>query len=206
MYSLNICFQDHDLLIVNKPSGLLTVPGLSTPDNLFDSIRQTFPNARTVHRLDMATSGLVIFALNHPAQKAMGKCFEHRTIHKTYIAEVYGQLDSAYGEINLPLICDWENRPKQKIDWEKGKKAITFYKKLSTQNNTTRVILTPHTGRSHQLRVHMLTIGHPIIGDPFYNINDSQSISSRLHLHASELSFTHPINNTPVHIVSKTPF
>jgi len=202
------CYQDDDLLIVNKPSGLLCVPGLSSPDNLFDRILKQFPHARTVHRLDMGTSGLIIFALNPESQKYMGKLFEQRKIYKRYLAEVNGELSQHVGEVHLPLLCDWENRPKQRVDWENGKKGITFFKKISfnTTQQTTRVQLEPHTGRSHQLRVHMLSIGHPIIGDELYNTNNSHKKATRLHLHATELRFTHPKTHEPIQILCEPDF
>ena len=202
------CYQDDNLLIVNKPSGLLCVPGLSSPDNLFDRILKQFPDARTVHRLDMGTSGLIIFALNPETQKYMGQLFEQRKIYKRYLAEVNGELVQHVGEVHLPLLCDWENRPKQRVDWENGKKGITFFKKLSfnTQQQTTRVQLEPHTGRSHQLRVHMLSIGHPIIGDELYNTNNSHKKAIRLHLHATELCFAHPKTGEPMQIVCEPDF
>lgn len=193
-------YEDEHLLIVNKPAGLLCVPGLSDPDNLHDRVLKHNPNARVVHRLDMATSGLVIFALNHPAQKAMGKLFENRKIHKEYIAVLYGILTASFGEIELPLICDWEKRPKQKVDWDKGKSAFTQYERIHINDESTRVILRPITGRTHQLRVHMLALGHPILGDNFYFLNGSDSISDRLHLHAWQLRFKHPISGTPLTI------
>ena len=208
MNHFTTCYQDDDLLIVNKPSGLLCVPGLSSPDNLFDRILKQFPQARTVHRLDMGTSGLIIFALNPESQKNMGKLFEQRKIYKRYLAEVNGELSQHVGEVHLPLLCDWENRPKQRVDWENGKKGITFFKKLSfnTAQQTTRVQLEPHTGRSHQLRVHMLSIGHPIIGDDLYNTNNSHKKATRLHLHATELRFTHPKTHEPMQILCEPDF
>ena len=208
MNNIDICYHDDDLLIVNKPAGLLCVPGLSTPDNLYDRILKKFPEARTVHRLDMATSGLIIFALNHPIQKAMGKLFEQRKINKSYLADIDGELIHEFGEIQLPLLCDWENRPKQRVDWENGKKGITFFQKLTfnAMSNTTRIKLIPHTGRSHQLRVHMLSIGHPIIGDEFYHTNNSNKKSTRLHLHATELNFIHPLTDNLIQIMCEPSF
>ncbi len=167
---IEIVYQDNDFVVANKPSGLLCVPGLSEPDNLFDRVKCQYANARVVHRLDMPTSGLVIFALHHEAQKQMGKLFELRQVRKTYSAKVYGELQALCGEIESPLICDWPNRPKQKIDWLSGKPASTFFEKQEylSEENVTRIKLYPHSGRTHQLRVHMLQIGHPILGDQFY--------------------------------------
>ena len=203
---IDIIFEDRDLLVVNKPSGLLCVPGLSSPDNLFDRVKSYNPNARTVHRLDMGTSGLVIFALNYDAQKAMGKLFENRQIKKQYSARVIGKLASQYGEINAPMLCDWPNRPKQKIDWLNGKQANTFYRVISKNAGSTLIELMPHTGRTHQLRLHMLNIGHPILGDEFYNLNGSEKKADRLLLHAEYLSFVHPIKQQKVNIKAMANF
>ena len=191
---LTIVYEDEHLLIVNKPSGLLCVPGLSDPDNLFDRVLKRYPNARVVHRLDMSTSGMVIFALNHPAQKRLGHMFEHKKIQKRYIAELSGQLDHKYGEVASPLICDWVNRPVQKVDWLKGKLSLTHYRVIEQSASGSRVELTPITGRTHQLRLHMLQIGHPILGDNFYNIENSHMQAERLMLHAFQLQFAHPVD------------
>lgn len=199
-----IIFRDAHFIAVNKPSGLLCVPGLKEPDNLFDRVKSEFASARVVHRLDMGTSGLVLFALNKETQAAMGKLFEQRKISKIYIAKVSGQVAPSSGEIHSPLICDWPARPKQKIDWLAGKPSSTCFKVLerNPHENHSRVQLLPYTGRSHQLRVHMLQIGHPILGDELYNpaaSSDSSSDSqSRLYLHAQALSFIHPFNGTPL--------
>ena len=205
---INIVYQDDDLVIVHKPSGLLCVPGLSEPDNLYDQVKASFANARVVHRLDMATSGLVIFALNYEAQKGLGRLFETRKINKTYRARIFGQLHEASGEIHSPLICDWPNRPKQKIDWIGGKQASTFFEKLrfNALHNFTEVKLTPHTGRTHQLRVHMMQLGHPILGDNFYAFEQARAAASRLCLHAEKLEFTHPISREPMDITTAPNF
>lgn len=199
---LNIIYQDTDLLIVNKPSGLLSVPGLSSPDNLLDRALKPFPNARMVHRLDMSTSGLIIFALNYETQKALNKKFQNREIQKTYTAELYGLVTQEQGEISCPLICDWPNRPRQKIDWLSGKASHTFLTVLSRNKETfsTRVQLKPITGRSHQLRVHTLGIGHPILGDQLYSIEGSEQKAHRLLLHAHTLAFLHPTSKKEVFV------
>jgi len=186
---LDIIYQDRDLLVVNKPADLLCVPGLSHSDNLFDRIRTRFPNVRTVHRLDMATSGLVIFALNHPSQKSLGKQFEQRKIKKQYLAVVSGALSASSGEIVMPLICDWPNRPRQIVDWQGGKSAHTVFKRLQINKHSSLLQLHPITGRSHQLRVHCQAIGHAILGDGLYNPEDP---TERLMLHAESIQFTHP--------------
>lgn len=205
---INIVHQDDDIVVVNKPSGLLCVPGLKEPDNLFDRILSAFPNARVVHRLDMSTSGMVIFALNHSAQKNLGQMFEQKRIQKYYIAEVYGKLHVDYGEVICPLICDWERRPIQKIDWLEGKSAHTQFETLQRYDEQlkTRVRLTPITGRTHQLRLHMLSIGHPILGDAMYNLQQSQQMAERLLLHAQSLNFTHPISKKTISLFCPADF
>lgn len=205
---LDIVFQDDDIIVANKPSGLLCVPGLSEPENLFDQVKVRFPNARVVHRLDMSTSGLIIFALHYDAQKALGKLFETRQISKTYIAHVYGEVEQHCGEVHSPIICDWPNRPKQKIDWINGKAATTFFQKMrfDKKNNFTEIRLSPHTGRTHQLRVHMMQIGHPILGDNFYADQLARDASPRLCLHALKLEFIHPISGAKLHITQEADF
>jgi len=203
---ISILYEDDDLIIVDKPSGLLCVPGLSDPDNLHDRVLTYHKNARVVHRLDMATSGLVIFALNHEAQKRLSKMFEHKTIQKRYIAVVAGNVSENEGEIMSPLICDWESRPKQKVDWLSGKWSHTQYQVLERKNNSSRICLTPHTGRTHQLRVHMEQLGHPIFGDQLYchpGINDR---ADRLLLHAKSLVFTQPITQKPISVILEPSF
>ena len=198
--NITIIYQDPDLLIVNKPSGLLCVPGLVDPDNLHDRVKQHFANARVIHRLDMATSGLVIFALHYEAQKAMGRLFEQRQMQKQYTAIVHGQMHQSYGEIHSPLICDWPNRPLQKVDWLSGKASLTYYRLQEQHATQSRVELHPITGRTHQLRVHMLQIGHPILGDNLYNLDNSQQQAKRLLLHATQLNFKQPLTGENLEI------
>lgn len=196
---LEILYKDDDFIVLNKTSGILTVPGrlLEHQDCLENRVLRVLPTATIVHRLDMATSGIMIMALNKTAHVDISRQFEKREISKRYIARVYGQIKVTSGEINVPLINDWPNRPKQKIDHEKGKKAQTYYKVLANEENnngikTTLVALTPITGRSHQLRVHMLALGHPILGDRLYAPPKALMASSRLQLHAESISFKHP--------------
>ncbi len=205
---LNIIYQDDDFIAVDKPSGLLSVPGLREPDNLHDRVKTVFANARVVHRLDMSTSGIVLFALHHEAQKRIGKLFEQRLMNKHYVAIINGVLTQQQGEVHSRLICDWPNRPKQKVDWQNGKHASTYYSVISRdqEKNNTRVKLKPITGRTHQLRVHMLQLGHPILGDKLYNQNDSENQYERLTLHADFLSFAHPFDSRPIIIQSKAGF
>src|SRR5690554_5283034 len=167
---LSVLYQDNDILVLNKQAGLLTVPGKAPEhyDSVIWRVQRALPTARIVHRLDMATSGLLLMALHKPAQGHLGKQFEQRLVDKRYEAVVYGHLANDRGEINLPLRCDWPNRPKQMVDHETGKAAQTFYQVLERGSTWSRVALTPITGRSHQLRVHMLALGHPIQGDRLY--------------------------------------
>ncbi len=205
-----ILYQDDSLLIVDKPANLLTTPGRGEDkqDCLISRLLMTYPNARIIHRLDMATSGIVVLALTHAAQVAMGHLFERRLIDKTYVAIVDGELSEASGEINKPLICDWENRPIQKVCFETGKPALTYYERIDYDRaqHTTRVKLKPKTGRSHQLRVHMLSLGHSILGDYFYAPEPILKKSERLLLHASEIAFEHPVSKQAIVIQSSIPF
>jgi len=208
--TIPILYEDDDLLIVNKPAELLTVPGRGADkqDCLINRIKRNEPNARIIHRLDMSTSGIVIIAKHHEAQVAMGHLFEQRNIQKNYIAVVGGELKEQKGRVDLPLICDWPNRPKQKVDHTEGKPAQTDFESLGFEptKNQTRVALKPITGRSHQLRVHMLAIGHPIVGDNLYAPEPIKAQSSRLLLHASEIAFIQPLSKTKLHICSEPPF
>ncbi|MGL1956986.1 MAG: bifunctional tRNA pseudouridine(32) synthase/23S rRNA pseudouridine(746) synthase RluA [Colwellia sp.] len=205
---LNIIYQDNDIVVLNKGSGLLSVPGRlpEHKDCLQNRVQRVLPNATIVHRLDMATSGLMIMALNKPTHVAISRQFEQRQTQKSYIARVFGQVKAQQGSVDLPLICDWPNRPKQKVDHEHGKKSLTHYQVLSTDNNSTLVALTPITGRSHQLRVHMLALGHPILGDRLYAHEQALMGSTRLLLHAKTLSLTHPITEKTISFTTPCPF
>lgn len=198
-----ILYQDTDLVAVNKPENLLCVPGLCADDNLFDRVRRPFPNARVVHRLDMATSGVVLFALNHTSQKHLGRQFERRQIHKQYAALVQGEVTAQWGEVVLPLLCDWPNRPKQKVEWRNGKNAHTCFQVVARFPHHSHLRLYPVTGRSHQLRVHCLHLGHPIIGDTLYN---NASTADRLMLHAERIVFQHPQTGGKIELYSPAPF
>jgi len=205
---LDILYQDEDLVVLNKGSGLLTVPGrlAEHQDCLQNRVNKVLPSATIVHRLDMATSGILLMALNKSAHVSISRQFELRQTKKTYIARVYGQLEKSEGSVELPLICDWPNRPKQKVDHEKGKKSLTHYRTLHQGDNSTLVELTPITGRSHQLRVHMLAIGHPILGDRLYAHDEALTLSSRLQLHAQMLTINHPVDGQALTFMSKCPF
>jgi len=210
---LDIVYQDHDLVVLNKPSGLLTVPGRlpEHQDCLQNRVLKVLPTATVVHRLDMATSGIILMALNKPAHVAISRQFEQRLTQKSYIARVFGKVEQATGSVEKPLICDWPNRPKQKVDYEHGKAALTHYKVLSYRENvdgqtTTLVELTPVTGRSHQLRVHMLALNHPILGDRLYAHAQALTASNRLQLHAKMLQISHPVSGQTLTFSKACPF
>ncbi len=200
---INIVFEDQHLLVVNKPHDLLSVPGRQQQPNLFDILRRTYANVRLVHRLDMATSGLMVLALSHSVQAALSRQFEQREVKKTYAALVSGRVDAHWGEISLPLSCDWPNRPRQKLDWLSGRSAHTAFEVLSRRADQTLLRLYPTTGRSHQLRVHCMALGHPILGDRFYNPAPSPE---RMMLHAERLAFHHPIGGSPLELLCPAPF
>jgi tRNA pseudouridine32 synthase / 23S rRNA pseudouridine746 synthase len=206
---LKILYEDDDLVVIEKPAGLLSVPGRLPEhhDSAYLRVLAQFPAAKITHRLDMATSGILMFAKHRVAEVAVSKMFQARTVNKNYVALVQGQLQGE-GQVDVPLIADWENRPRQMVHYELGKPAQTLYKALSydAEQDVTRVLLTPITGRSHQLRVHMLHIGHPITGDKIYHPNPKQSPFGRMALHASYLAFRHPLNGDAVEIHANVPF
>jgi len=207
---LDILYRDAALLVVNKPGGLLSVPGRGPDkqDCLMARVQREFPRALNVHRLDMETSGLMVLALDRDTQRGLGRLFEQRKVHKRYIAVVHGTLQAAQGEIDLPLAADWPNRPRQKVDPAHGKPSTTRYRVVErdSENNATRVELEPLTGRTHQLRVHLQALGHSILGDSLYAGQPGKRQPGRLLLHATRLAFTHPLNNEPLHFSSATPF
>lgn len=203
---LDLIYHDEYLLVVNKPAGLLAVPGRGEDkqDCLSARLQQLFPDVLVVHRLDMATSGLMVFARGAQMQRQLSELFRERKIEKRYVAMVSGKLSSAQGEINLPLIADWPNRPLQKVDVA-GKYSLTRYSLLAYDeaNNTSQLLLEPITGRTHQLRVHLTAIGHPILGDALYGDADT---APRLLLHASSLSFIHPFTSESLNFSSDALF
>ncbi len=191
---LSVIHRDDHVLVLDKPSGLLSVPGKpeTHDDCLEERARKFYRGAMTVHRLDRDTSGIVVMGLTRKAHADLSMQFEKRQIKKTYIARVWGNIESDTGHIDLPLGVDWENRPKQIIDYENGKPAQTDWEVMMREGDITRVRLAPTTGRSHQLRVHMLSLGHPIVGDVFYAQGAALEAAPRLQLHAETLTFTHP--------------
>lgn len=205
---LDIIYRDEDILVLNKPSGLLTVPGKAPEhqDSLMLRAQRVFPTASIVHRLDMATSGILLMAMNKESHRHISRQFQDRLTHKRYRARVYGTLNSVSGSIDLPLICDWPNRPKQKVDFQRGKASQTLWQCLEQNEQDALVELTPITGRSHQLRVHMLSLGHPILGDRLYAHPQALALAERLQLHACELAFQHPTTAEKLHFHSSCPF
>jgi tRNA pseudouridine32 synthase/23S rRNA pseudouridine746 synthase len=208
-----LIYADDALLVLDKPAGLLSVPGRGPDkqDCLSSQVQQQFPDALVVHRLDMATSGLMVMARGASHQRTLNDAFAVRTVHKTYTAVVNGNLDapiSAWQEISLAIMLDWPNRPLRVIDPLHGKPSVTRWRLLAHDASAcnTRVLLEPVTGRSHQLRVHMKAIGHPILGDALYAPAKVQAQSPRLLLHANQLMLTHPVTAKPLTFNSPAPF
>lgn len=203
-----ILHLDEAFVVADKPTGLPTVPGrpVELHDCLWHRVRESVPDALVVHRLDMATSGLVLFARGIEAQRKLSRAFAQREVGKTYVAVVRGEVANDRGEIDLPLAADWPNRPKQKVDREAGKPSLTRWRVLAREPGRTRLALEPLTGRSHQLRVHLSAIGHPILGDALYGDGPTANASPRLLLHASALAFAHPLDARPMRFESPTPF
>ena len=217
--NLEIVYGDDELLVVNKPSGLLSVPGRGPEksDSLTTRIQREFPDALSVHRLDMATSGLLVFARGALMQQQLSRLFRERCISKSYIAIVAGRIEPDAGEIDLPLAADWPNRPKQKVDFASGKPSLTRYRVLGAAESSfqsqpgkpslvaSRIELEPVTGRTHQLRVHLAAIGHPVLGDELYGTRNG-CVACRLLLHARKLSFMHPSRPEMLSLTAEPPF
>ncbi|MDR3352725.1 MAG: RNA pseudouridine synthase [Zoogloeaceae bacterium] len=210
MPDFNVIFLDKSFLALEKPAGLLSVPGRGAEkqDSLAARVMAVFPEARVVHRLDMATSGLILMARGKEAQRVLNQQFAERQVGKTYEALVEGELSVANGIVDWPLLCDWPRRPRQIVSFAYGKPARTEYQRLEydAARNRSRVRLFPHTGRSHQLRVHMQAIGHPILGDEFYATPTGFAAAPRLLLHAASLAFFHPERGERLILTSLVPF
>ena len=204
---LDILHHDHEVVVVNKPAGLLSVPGKGEhlADCLLTRLQEAFPTALLVHRLDRDTSGVMIFALTPHAQRHLGLQFEKRQAKKSYVARVAGLLAPRTGVVDMPLTVDWPNRPLQKVCHETGRAAWTEWRVLRQGDGESRVRLSPKTGRSHQLRVHMLILGHPILGDPLY-ASGAAGAYPRLMLHSEELRLRHPDGGAGVKFRAKAPF
>lgn len=210
---ITVLYVDDAMLVLDKPAGLLSVPGRgeNKQDCVSARAQIIYPDALVVHRLDMSTSGLMIMARGTVVQRVLNDAFASRSTHKRYIAEVDGHLPAApqeWGVIDLPILVDWPNRPLRVIDHVNGKQSVTRWRVLShnVTNNTTRVELEPVTGRSHQLRVHLLALGHAIIGDALYSCPRVQSMAKRLLLHAHTLELNHPVTSQPMRFVSPPGF
>lgn len=204
---LDVLHEDHEIVVLNKPAGLLSVPGKGAhlADCLLRRVQEVFPTALLVHRLDRDTSGVMVFGLTPHAQRHLGLQFEKRQVKKTYVARVRGRLEPKTGTVDLPLIVDWPNRPRQKVCHETGKAAVTDWRVQRYGEDETRVRLMPKTGRSHQLRVHMLALGHPILGDPLYAEGRARDYP-RLMLHSEELRLRHPDGGAGISFRAKAPF
>jgi len=206
---LAIIYVDNEIIVVDKPAGLLSVPGRGEgmDDCLASRVQARFPDALIAHRLDMSTSGLLVLARGAEMHSRLSRFFRERQIDKRYVAVVYGLMADDAGEVELPLICDWPNRPRQKVDFEIGKPSLTRFRVVSRDPdaNTTRVELEPVTGRSHQLRVHMASLGHPILGDDLYG-GAATALADRLLLHAMDLGLFHPLTAAAIQFHSDAPF
>jgi tRNA pseudouridine32 synthase/23S rRNA pseudouridine746 synthase len=207
---LNVVHADDTLVVIDKPAGLLSVPGRGADkaDNAALRVQAQFADALIVHRLDMATSGLLLLARGAEMQRALSKLFEAREVRKQYEAIVSGLVVPDDGEIDLPLAADWPQRPRQKVDHLHGKPSVTRFQVLQrdTDRCTTRLSLQPVTGRSHQLRVHLQALGHPIEGDALYGRCSPSPTVPRLMLHATRLALRHPRSGELLELSSSTPF
>lgn len=208
--SITVIHEDEALLAIDKPAGLLAVPGRGADkqDCLWLRVQARWPDALVVHRLDMATSGLMLFARGADMQRRLSRDFAARRIEKHYVALVDGRLLAAAGRIELPLAADWLRRPLQKVDTDTGKAALTEWLVLGFDAllQATRLALQPHTGRTHQLRVHLQSIGHPILGDALYAPPSVLARAERLLLHACELRMAHPLNGEALLLRCEAPF
>lgn len=202
-----VIHADDQVLVVDKQAGLLSVPGRGEDraDCLIARLRGAFPTVLLVHRLDLDTSGVMVFALTPHAQRHLSRQFEERQTRKVYVARLWGRLAPATGRVDLPLIVDWPNRPRQKVDHEEGRPAQTDWRVVRAGEAETRVRLMPVTGRSHQLRVHMASLGHPILGDPLYAEGQAAD-HPRLMLHAESLRFRHPDSGVQIGFSAPVPF
>jgi tRNA pseudouridine32 synthase/23S rRNA pseudouridine746 synthase len=207
---LAVRYLDAHCVVLDKAAGMLSVPGRGAlaAGSLADRARAAWPDALVVHRLDMATSGLLLLARGADAQRALSRAFAVRTVAKRYVAVVAGLVEADHGSIDLPLAADWPRRPLQKVDAIAGKPSLTHFQVVARDSaaRTTRLDLEPVTGRSHQLRVHLLAIGHSIVGDTLYAPPEVRDAAPRLLLHASWLRFPHPVGGEAVEVTSAPPF
>lgn len=192
---IRILYEDDDLLLVRKPDLLLSIPGRHplNKDCLITRLQERYPSASIVHRLDLDTSGIMVIPLNKPTHAHISRQFQERRVEKSYHAVVFGAVQHDTGEIDLPIACDWDNRPRQMICPDRGKAALTRFTVLERLHDRTRLLLQPVTGRSHQLRIHLRELGHPILGCDMYAHPEALAMAPRLMLHATFLAFEHPI-------------
>ena len=203
---IEIIYQDEYIIALNKPQALLSVPGLGPDkqDCMISRLMQEIPEAKVVHRLDCYTSGIMLFAIGIEMQRALSRIFHDRKIKKQYIAVVRQWLDEDEGVIKFPMRCDIDDRPRQIVDYEHGKSAVTYWQVLRRDKNSVRLLLKPETGRTHQLRIHCAAMEHPIIGDGLYG-NDEEP-QPRMLLHADNLLFEHPVTNKEMHLFAACEF
>ncbi|MDF1640864.1 RluA family pseudouridine synthase [Thalassolituus oleivorans] len=205
MTQMNLLHIDDDIIIINKQSGLLSVPGRYIKDSAVSRLAERYGDILVIHRLDQDTSGILVFARNKAALTGVQQQFEKQTTRKVYEAVVLGSVKGNMGCINMPIIVDWPNRPLQMISHTDGRYALTRWKKMAEEDGNTRIELHPKTGRSHQLRLHMQQIGHPIVGDTLY-AGAGAELEPRLNLHARELDFRHPVSGELFEIVCQPDF
>jgi tRNA pseudouridine32 synthase / 23S rRNA pseudouridine746 synthase len=203
-----VLYEDESIVLVDKPSMLLSVPGRGEAkrDSVVSRLSECYPGIREVHRLDWETSGLMLLARNRAAHSELSRQFREREVSKQYTAVIYGVPAQSQGAVDKPLRCDWPNRPRQIVDPVEGKPSLTHWCLLQADRDSSRVELTPVTGRSHQLRVHMQSLGHPILGDALYAHVEAREMAPRLMLHASSLVFCHPLNGGGLSFSSPAPF
>lgn len=204
---LDILHEDAQLIVVNKPAGLLSVPGRGDhlADCLLTRLQVVFPETLLVHRLDRDTSGVMVFALTLHSQRHLSQQFEKRSARKSYVAQMSGRLEPKSGTVDMPLIVDWPNRPRQMVCHDTGKPAVTDWRVLRYDGDSTRARLSPKTGRTHQLRVHMMALGHPILGDPLYATGTARD-PDRMMLHSEELRIKHPDSGISLKFRAKPDF
>jgi len=204
--SIEIIYQDEHIIALNKPQALLSVPGLGPDkqDCMISRLLELMPQAKVVHRLDCYTSGIMLFAIGIEMQRALSRIFHDRKIHKQYIAVVRQWFDEDSGVIKFPMRCDIDNRPRQIVDYEHGKAATTHWEVLKRDTDSVRLLLKPETGRTHQLRIHCMAMGHPIIGDGLYGNDEVKQ--PRMLLHADNLLFEHPVTGEQMHLFSACEF
>ncbi len=207
-HGVPVIYRDESIVVLNKPTGLLSVPGIGFEkrDCVAVRVASAVEGARIVHRLDRDTSGVMIMANDKTTHRELSRQFQDRKVEKTYEAVVFGVVEEAAGSIDLPIRKDMENPPRQCVDHEQGKPSLTNWKVIERMEDRTRLALYPKTGRSHQLRLHLLKIGHPILGDDLYATIEQQAMADRLLLHAVSLSVVHPATLKSMTFESPAPF